>query len=56
MPSGYKLPGRTLGLNDTIDIGIEEWHKLTNPYSTECKIVEIQYGTHCEEEDIERKT
>jgi len=56
MPSGYKLPGRTLGLNDTIDIGIEEWHKLTNPYSTECKIVEIQYGTHCEEEDIERET
>jgi cytidyltransferase-like protein len=56
LASGYKLPVKILNLNYTIDIGIEEWHKLTNPYDTECKIVEIQYGTHCEEEDIERET
>jgi mannose-6-phosphate isomerase-like protein (cupin superfamily) len=55
MASGYKLPAQILGLNQTIDIGIEEWHKLTNPYANECKIVEIQYGTYCEEDDIERK-
>jgi mannose-6-phosphate isomerase-like protein (cupin superfamily) len=56
MSSGYKLPSRILGLNQTTDIGIEEWHKLTNPYASECKIVEIQYGAYCEEDDIERKS
>lgn len=55
MSSGYKLPSRILGLNQTVDIGLEEWHKLTNPYATPCKIIEIQYGTYCEEDDIERK-
>ena len=55
MSSGYKLPSRILGLNQTIDIGLEEWHKLTNPYPNPCKIIEIQYGTYCEEDDIERK-
>ena len=56
LTSGYKLPVKILNLNYTIDIGIEEWHKLTNPYDTECKIIEIQYGTYCDEEDIERIT
>lgn len=55
MSSGYKLPSRILGLNQTVDIGLEEWHKLTNPYPNPCKIIEIQYGTYCEEDDIERK-
>jgi cytidyltransferase-like protein len=32
-----------------------EWHKLTNPYDSPLKIVEIQYGVSCKEEDIERK-
>jgi cytidyltransferase-like protein len=55
MPGGYKLPSKILGLNQTVDIGLEEWHKLTNPYAKPCKIIEIQYGTYCEEDDIERK-
>lgn len=31
-----------------------EWHQITNPYSEECRIIEIQYGEECIEEDIER--
>ena len=33
----------------------EIWHKLSNPYDTPCKIVEIQYGIACDEDDIERR-
>lgn len=32
-----------------------EWHRLSNPFTEPCKIVEIQYGKQCSEEDIERK-
>jgi cytidyltransferase-like protein len=32
-----------------------KWHRLFNPYDVPCRIVEIQYGEQCEEEDIERK-
>lgn len=41
--------------HDTIHIPITHWHQLINPYDTPCKIVEIQYGAHCVEDDIERK-
>jgi cytidyltransferase-like protein len=32
-----------------------EWHQLTNPFKIPLKIVEIQYGERCVEEDIERQ-
>lgn len=32
-----------------------EWHQLHNPTSEPLKIIEIQYGERCEEEDIERR-
>jgi len=32
-----------------------DWHRLSNPYDVPCKIVEIQYGEACDEEDIERQ-
>jgi len=32
-----------------------EWHQLYNPTDKPLKVVEIQYGERCEEEDIERK-
>lgn len=32
-----------------------KWHRLFNPYDKPCRIVEIQYGDRCEEEDIERR-
>jgi len=36
-------------------ISKESWHRLYNPYNRPCKIVEIQYGIACDEEDIERR-
>lgn len=37
-----------------LHIGIGEWHQLVNEDSNPLKIVEIQYGKSCEEDDIER--
>ena len=31
------------------------WHRLYNPFAESCKIVEIQYGMRCDEDDIERR-
>jgi len=55
MDSGYSLPTARLELHDEEDIPVGQWHQLTNPYDVPCRIVEIQYGERCEEEDIERK-
>lgn len=41
--------------HETIRIPVNEWHQLSNPFSKPCRIVEIQYGTRCDENDIERK-
>lgn len=41
--------------HDTIDIDVKEWHQLSNPYANPCRVVEIQYGKQCVEEDIVRK-
>jgi mannose-6-phosphate isomerase-like protein (cupin superfamily) len=50
-----ELAGRQLNKHDTIEIPVGTWHQLINPYSEPCRIVEIQYGESCVEEDIERK-
>lgn len=54
LPGGYAIPPRTLGPHQTMEFKIGEWHQLTNPYNNPCKLVEIQYGNECEEDDIER--
>jgi mannose-6-phosphate isomerase-like protein (cupin superfamily) len=38
-----------------LHIDTNEWHQLVNNEASPLKIVEIQYGDRCEEEDIERK-
>ena len=38
-----------------IHINREEWHQLCNETDLPLKVVEIQYGKNCVEEDIERK-
>jgi cytidyltransferase-like protein len=55
MPNGYQLPPRELSVHDYIKIPVGDWHRLSNPYETPCRIVEIQYGTSCDESDIERR-
>ena len=41
--------------HETLHIPKDTWHQLSNPFNEPCKLVEIQYGTCCAEEDIERK-
>jgi len=55
MPNGYSLPTQTLTKHNSYQIPVGDWHQLSNPYSEVCRIVEIQYGIQCVEEDIERK-
>ena len=38
-----------------IHIRMNDWHQLVNETTEPLKIIEIQYGNHCIEEDIERK-
>jgi cytidyltransferase-like protein len=44
---------RTLHQFQHITVG--QWHQLTNPFDKPCRIVEIQYGSVCQEDDIERR-
>lgn len=55
MSSGYALPGVNIEHHTSLDIPVNEWHRLKNPHDAPLKIVEIQYGEQCVEEDIERK-
>ena len=55
LPSGYNLPPIELEKHSQIKIPQGDWHRLSNPYTEPCRIIEIQYGTECNEEDIERK-
>ena len=55
LESEYNLPSRFLCKHDSFVVAVGEWHQLSNPYKEPCKIVEVQYGEECEEEDIERK-
>ena len=55
MAGGYALPPTLLKEHLEYKIPVGEWHQLTNPYDVPVKVVEIQYGENCIEEDIERK-
>lgn len=55
MAGGYMLPSKELKKHETLHIPAGEWHQLTNPFDIPCKLIEIQFGSACEEEDIERK-
>jgi len=39
---------------DKLHINRKEWHQLANESESPLRIVEIQYGESCSEEDIER--
>lgn len=55
LDGGYQLPPKTLIQHQEFKVQTAEWHQLTNPFDVPCRVVEIQYGTECVEEDIERK-
>ena len=44
----------TLKQHDTVEIKVNDWHQLQNPNDKVLRVIEIQYGEHCVEEDIER--
>ena len=44
----------SLETHDSYHIPTNKWHRLYNPFDQPCRIVEIQYGPNCVEEDIER--
>ena len=53
----YNLNGTWNDLNkhDYVHIPVESWHQLENNTDNPTRIVEIQYGSKCIEEDIVRK-
>jgi cytidyltransferase-like protein len=53
--SGYGLPPKTLHKHDYYNVVVNDWHQLSNPFEEPCRIVEIQYGARCDEDDIERR-
>jgi cytidyltransferase-like protein len=55
MDNGYALPAKELDKHDFYFVPMGEWHQIKNPYDVPCKIVEIQYGSSCTEEDIIRR-
>lgn len=55
MPNGYQLPTVELDTLSQVVIPMNDWHRLYNPFDVPCRIIEVQYGTVCIEEDIERK-
>ena len=55
LPGGYNCPPVTLEKHNQHKVPVNEWHQLTNPFNVPCKLVEIQYGNVCDEEDIERQ-
>ena len=55
LSDGSQLPAKTLKKHEEYKVPVADWHQLTNPFDAPVKIVEIQYGEQCIEEDIERK-
>ena len=45
----------TLQKHQHLLIPVGSWHQITNPYKETCKIIEIQYGKACVEDDIFRR-
>lgn len=41
--------------HDVVTIPSDSWHRLENNSQEDLKMIEIQYGESCIEEDIERK-
>jgi cytidyltransferase-like protein len=50
------IQGKTLERFEDIHIPVSTWHCLRNTTDQPVRIIEIQYGEDCREEDIERKT
>jgi mannose-6-phosphate isomerase-like protein (cupin superfamily) len=45
----------TKNANEEYIVGKEVWHQGQNNYNEPCHILEVQYGSECNESDIERR-
>jgi len=52
--SDHDLVGH-VGMHEHIWIAKNQWHMLCNETDHPLKLIEIQYGENCVEEDIERR-
>lgn len=55
LSSGYSLPTLVMNKHDQVAIPQGDWHRIRNPFAEPCRIIEIQYGSACDEADIERR-
>jgi cytidyltransferase-like protein len=53
--NNWDYGGKKIKLYKTEIINPNEWHQLHNPTDKPLKVIEIQYGEACMEEDIERR-
>jgi cytidyltransferase-like protein len=53
--NNWEFGGTKIKPYKTEVINPNEWHQLHNPTDQPLKVIEIQYGERCDEEDIERK-
>lgn len=51
----WEFGGEKIRLHKQETINVGEWHQLHNPTDKPLRVIEIQYGAQCAEEDIERK-
>ena len=51
----WEFGDKKIKLHKHETINLREWHQLENKTDQPLKIIEIQYGANCIEEDIERK-
>ena len=49
------LNGDIYNTNDFITIPVENWHLAANITNKPCVVCEVQYGSECIEDDIERR-
>ena len=49
-----EITNKTLKTFEYFNIPACDWHSITNNTDKVCKLIEIQYGSECSEEDIER--
>jgi D-beta-D-heptose 7-phosphate kinase/D-beta-D-heptose 1-phosphate adenosyltransferase len=53
--NNWDYGGKKIKLYKTETINPNEWHQLHNPTDKPLKVIEIQYGEGCTEDDIERR-
>jgi mannose-6-phosphate isomerase-like protein (cupin superfamily) len=54
LEDGKRVSWQLLDRHENLFVPINKWHQLENPFETPCRLIEIQYGFKCVEQDIER--